>query len=96
MGGGVTFGPRNNKNYKQSINKKEGRLAISSLIQNRASLISVVKDLESAMPEISTKKAKELIVSLTGEVCTTGPQLSTRGVLISRCLCCALLRSVTL
>jgi large subunit ribosomal protein L4 len=67
VGGGVTFGPRNNKNYKQSINKKEGRLAISSLIQNRASLISVVKDLESAMPEISTKKAKELIVSLTGE-----------------------------
>lgn len=61
--GGVAFGPRNTKNYKQKINKKEGRLAISSLIQNRAPLITVIRDMEGSMDAISTKKASDMVNS---------------------------------
>lgn len=59
----MAFGPRNTKNYKQKINKKEGRLAISSLLQNRAPLITVIKDMEDAMDSVSTKKAAAMIES---------------------------------
>jgi len=60
--GGVAFGPRNTKNYKQKINRKEGRLAISSLLQNRAPLLTVVKGMEGMMGgAISTKRAAEII-----------------------------------
>lgn len=66
-GGGVSHGPRNTRNWKQKVNRKEGRLAISSLIHNRAPLITVVKDMESSVTEISTKTAKQLVNTWAGK-----------------------------
>ena len=63
-GGGVSFGPRNDRNFKQKINRKEGQLAISSLIQNRASIITVVNGLDSAITQPGTKQAKAMVESL--------------------------------
>jgi large subunit ribosomal protein L4 len=63
-GGGVTFGPRNTRNWKQTINRKEGQLAVSSLIQNRAGIITVVKGLDSAVTSVNTKAAATMIEGL--------------------------------
>jgi len=36
MGGGVAFGPRNNRNFTIAMNKKERRLALLSLLSSKA------------------------------------------------------------
>ncbi|MDO8470567.1 MAG: 50S ribosomal protein L4 [bacterium] len=36
VGGGITFGPRKNKNYKQKINKKMGRKALFMALSEKA------------------------------------------------------------
>lgn len=46
VGGGITFGPRKEKNYTSKINKQVGRLAIRMVLSNRATSehIFVVSD----------------------------------------------------
>ncbi len=36
VGGGITFGPRNNRNFKQKINKKMGRKALFMALSEKA------------------------------------------------------------
>lgn len=56
-GGGVTFGPRNERNYKKKINKKEKRKALFMSLSGkvRNDLLVVIDDLEVEEP-----KTKEL------------------------------------
>ncbi len=56
-GGGVTFGPRNERNYKKKINKKERRKALFMSLSGKAKndLIIALDDLEIEKP-----KTKEL------------------------------------
>ena len=56
-GGGVTFGPRNERNYKKKINKKERRKALFMGLSGKASsdLVIVLEDLSVDKP-----KTKEL------------------------------------
>lgn len=67
-GGGVVFGPRNDRNYSVCMNKQERRLALLSLLSTKASLeqIKVVETFEgvgnktktmvSFFQEVSVKK----------------------------------------
>lgn len=64
VGGGVAFGPKNNRNYFQKINKKQKRLALERSLEDKASagMLFVVPSLivESA----KTKDAKSIIKKL--------------------------------
>jgi large subunit ribosomal protein L4 len=63
-GGGVTFGPRKEKDYSQKINKKMKRLALFSALSKKLEdqEIKVLK--EMPLQEIKTKKAKEMLSNL--------------------------------
>ncbi|MEK7096504.1 MAG: 50S ribosomal protein L4 [Patescibacteria group bacterium] len=66
IGGGVTFGPTNDRNFRQRINKNMRRMAILSVISKIAeSKKLVVADLDISEPK--TKKAAELISGLNLE-----------------------------
>lgn len=66
-GGGVTFGPRNNRNFSIDMNRQERRLALLSLLSTKANseCVKVIESFESAnktknvvsiMKEMSAKK----------------------------------------
>ncbi len=57
VGGGVTFGPRNERNYKKKINKKEKRKALFMALSGKreSDLLLLVEDLKLKEP-----KTKEL------------------------------------
>lgn len=66
-GGGVTFGPRNNRNFSVDMNRQERRLALLSLLSTKATSesVKVIESFESAnktknvvniMKEMSAKK----------------------------------------
>jgi len=65
IGGGVTHGPRNEKNYAKKVNKKMRAKALYTVLSEklRDGELLFVDKLETG--EIKTKKAKELIVSLS-------------------------------
>ena len=60
-GGGVTFGPRNERNYKKKINKKVKRKAVFMVLssKNEKGFIFFVSDLEIKEPK--TKEMKDFI-----------------------------------
>ncbi|WP_297191859.1 50S ribosomal protein L4 [uncultured Campylobacter sp.] len=64
VGGGVAFGPKNNRNYFQKVNKKQKRLALERSLEDKASagMLFVVPSLivESA----KTKDANSIIKKL--------------------------------
>lgn len=64
VGGGVTFGPRTERNFKKKINKKAKRkalfMALSDKVNNEHLLI--LENLE--LPEIKTKKLTEILKNL--------------------------------
>jgi large subunit ribosomal protein L4 len=66
IGGGVTFGPRNERNFAKKINKKMRAKAFYTVLseKNRGGEILFVDTLETG--EIKTKKAKEILASLGG------------------------------
>lgn len=64
IGGGVTHGPRNEKNYSKKINKKMRAKALYTVLSEklRDGEVLFVDKIETG--EIKTKKAKEVLVSL--------------------------------
>lgn len=61
VGGGITFGPRKEKDYSRKINKKMKRKALFSLLSKKLA-DGEVKIIESfELPEGKTKEAKSLI-----------------------------------
>jgi len=53
-GGGVTFGPRKNRNYKQKINKKTNQLAVKMCLSDKVKDAKLV--IVEAMPESGKTK----------------------------------------
>ncbi len=53
VGGGITFGPRNERNYKKKINKKMKRKAILMVLSGKKE-----KNMISLVPDINVKEAK--------------------------------------
>jgi len=70
IGGGVVFGPRNNRNFTLAMNKKERQKALMCMLSNKAKskAIVVVKDLK--LKEIKTQIMDAALKSLpvTGKV----------------------------
>lgn len=64
VGGGVTFGPRNEKNFKLKINKKEKQKALFMVLSSKIndSEMAVVDSLDFAEPK--TKKMKEVLANI--------------------------------
>merc|ERR1719487_329213 len=67
-GGGVLFGPKP-KSYKIKINKKEGRLALSTALMGATAKMTLLEDFEDKFTEARTKTMKEFLDRL--EVDTT-------------------------
>lgn len=65
IGGGVTFGPRNNRNFTLRMNKKERRLALLSLLSSKAADKKVAV-IESFGAEAAKTKAMKGIVANMG------------------------------
>ncbi len=61
-GGGVTFGPRNDRNFTVTMNKKERRLALLSLLSTKAA-DSTVKVIEEFTLECGRTKNMASVVS---------------------------------
>lgn len=66
VGGGVAHGPRNEKNYARKINKKMRAKAFCTVLSEklRAGEIIFMDKLE--IPDARAKKAKDVLVSLSG------------------------------
>ena len=64
VGGGITFGPQPNKNYKKKINRKMKRKAFQEgfLTKVRDEEVKIVKELE--LPKIKTKLLANLLDNL--------------------------------
>ncbi len=65
VGGGVTHGPRSEKNYDRKVNKKMKRQALFSLLsaKQRDGEVFFVNFL--AIPEIKTKEARTILTALS-------------------------------
>ncbi len=65
IGGGVTFGPRNEKDYSKKINAKMKKLALLSVLSKKIkdNDVKIVDDLNLEAPK--TKKAAEVIKNLS-------------------------------
>ncbi|MEB3230268.1 MAG: 50S ribosomal protein L4 [Leptolyngbyaceae bacterium] len=59
-GGGVTFGPKP-RSYREKMNKKERRLALSTAFQGRANDLIVVEDFSA---EFARPKTRDLVAAL--------------------------------
>jgi large subunit ribosomal protein L4 len=66
IGGGVAFGPRNNRNFKQAMPKKQRRLALFSALSQKLRENKLI-GLDSYEGEIKTKNMAEMIKSLPVE-----------------------------
>ncbi len=55
VGGGVTFGPRPNRNFSMRINKKEQRKALLMSLSSKAQDSKVIVFEDLSLPEIKTK-----------------------------------------
>lgn len=65
-GGGVAFGPRNNRNFSVDMNRQERRLALLSLLSTKASneAVKVVENFENAA---KTKAVASLVNAMTAK-----------------------------
>jgi len=75
-GGGVTFGPRNTRNYSVSMNRQERRLALLSLLSDKASreAVKVVEGFDQVGAKtknmaalVATMEAKKPLFVITRE-----------------------------
>lgn len=62
-GGGVTFGPRNERSYEQKINKKMKRQALFSALSQKAKDAEVVVVDALSFPQVKTKEASRLFTT---------------------------------
>jgi len=64
IGGGVTFGPRNDRNFSKKVNKKVRRLAIKMMLSDKIKHngLLIVDNME--LPEIKTKKMVEFLQAM--------------------------------
>lgn len=65
VGGGVTFGPRTDKDYSQKINKKMRTKALFTVLSKKLSLGKVLFVDTISLSEMKTKSAVEVISSLS-------------------------------
>ena len=67
VGGGITFGPRNERNYNKSINKKMRRKALFTVLSKKAKDdgISFIDSFNFEKP--STKEAKLFVEKICGD-----------------------------
>ncbi|MFH1182859.1 MAG: 50S ribosomal protein L4 [Candidatus Moraniibacteriota bacterium] len=63
-GGGVTFGPRNNRNYHAKVNKRVGKLVFAMVVKAKAEdkELKVIDSLNISQPK--TKELVKLLLSL--------------------------------
>lgn len=68
IGGGVTFGPRNTKNYKKIVPKKMKRKALFMVLSQKVkdNQVFILDKLE--FDKIKTKKAFDIIQNLKGKI----------------------------
>lgn len=66
VGGGVTFGPRSDKQYKKKMNKKMRRAALASVLSKlvKEGNLKVIQDLSVAEPK--TKEAQKILSNFFG------------------------------
>ena len=64
-GGGVTFGPRNDKKYGQKINRKMSAKALAAVLSQKLRDNEILFVDELAFREPKTKEAKQIILSLS-------------------------------
>lgn len=64
VGGGVTFGPRNNRNFSMRINKKERRKAILMTLSAKADADRILVLDKLDLPEIKSKKLAAILAKL--------------------------------
>jgi large subunit ribosomal protein L4 len=65
VGGGVTFGPRNEKNYDRKVNKKMKAKALFTILSKKLKDGEVIFVDEIKFKEAKTKEAKKIIESLS-------------------------------
>lgn len=61
IGGGVTFGPLKERNYKKKVNKKIRRLAIKMMLSSKVQTNQFIIVDELKLNEIKTKKLVEIL-----------------------------------
>lgn len=66
VGGGVAHGPRNDKNFKKKINKKMKAKALYTVLSKKFRDGEVMFVDSISLPEIKTKNAKAILMSLSG------------------------------
>ncbi|HPC34131.1 MAG TPA: 50S ribosomal protein L4 [Candidatus Absconditabacterales bacterium] len=64
VGGGVVFGPRNERNYTKSMNKKSKKLALSSILTLKAKNKNIVGLKDFDMKEPKTKEALNILTNI--------------------------------
>jgi len=64
VGGGVAFGPRNERNYTKLMNKKSRNLALSGLITLKAKDNSIIGLKDFDMKEPKTKEALDVLTKI--------------------------------
>jgi large subunit ribosomal protein L4 len=64
VGGGITFGPRSERNFSLAINKKMKRKAMAMVLTNKANNQQLVVVDRLLLPEIKTKALAQILNSL--------------------------------
>ena len=80
-GGGIVFGPTNDRNFKMSLNKKMGRKAMFMALTDKAASghLALLDKLE--MPEFKTKSFLSLVLNLA-TAALSGAEQAKRSLLI--------------
>ncbi|NMC51445.1 50S ribosomal protein L4 [Candidatus Kuenenbacteria bacterium] len=77
-GGGVTFGPRNDRDFTQKINKKMKRGAIFSCLSDKAADKNLIILENFNLPEIKTKEFGKIIFNLKNALSLKNKKISEK------------------
>lgn len=67
-GGGVVFGPRNDRNYKRKINKKTGRSAVCMCLSDRLAANQLILLDQYSFPAPKTKHFNDLLKKISFKI----------------------------